>query len=488
MGLSVVLLEKGRHRRFAIGESSTPLANLLLEDIARRYDLPRLAPLSKWGSWQRTYPEIAAGLKRGFSFYRHEFGKPYSPGADRRNQLLVAASPNDRIGDTHWYRADVDHFLYQEALRIGVTCLDEIQLDPPRFNSAAVELCGTRKGESVSLQVRYCFDATGPAGYLSTALGLPMSPFRRMPPTQALYTHFKGVSRLEHEAAGVTQTPPYPIEDAAVHHLFDGGWIWVLHLNNGRTSAGAVLVDALAKELRVSEGADAWNRLLLRLPTLAGPFANACPVEPFRHAPRLSFRYAQVVGDRWALLPSAAGFVDPLLSTGFPLALLGIRRVAEALQTGLETFDFRSRMEDYGRQTLSELDTVERLVASLYASFKNGHRFARLSLLYFAAVSHAETRLRLHPDTYPGDFLMQDHPLFGPASRACFDAAMDPSARDSEFLAQIADALAHIDICGWGDLRKRNWHSVTTGDLVASARLLGASQEGAQEMVSRMEI
>ena len=33
LGYDVVLLERGRHPRFAIGESSTPLANLSLERI-----------------------------------------------------------------------------------------------------------------------------------------------------------------------------------------------------------------------------------------------------------------------------------------------------------------------------------------------------------------------------------------------------------------------------------------------------------------------
>src|SRR5712692_8636542 len=74
LGRSVVLLERGTHPRFAIGESSSPLANLLLEEIADRYDLPRVRPLAKWGSWQRTYPEIGCGLKRGFSFFAHAEG------------------------------------------------------------------------------------------------------------------------------------------------------------------------------------------------------------------------------------------------------------------------------------------------------------------------------------------------------------------------------------------------------------------------------
>src|SRR3979409_2713897 len=101
LGRSVILLEKTRHPRFAIGESSTPLANLLLEELATRYDLPRLLPLTKWGSWQRTYPQIACGLKRGFTFYHHEAGRPFAALPDRSDQLLVAASSNDRIGDTH---------------------------------------------------------------------------------------------------------------------------------------------------------------------------------------------------------------------------------------------------------------------------------------------------------------------------------------------------------------------------------------------------
>jgi FADH2 O2-dependent halogenase len=46
LGLSVALLERGTHPRFAIGESTSPLANLLLEEIARRYDLPKLLPRS----------------------------------------------------------------------------------------------------------------------------------------------------------------------------------------------------------------------------------------------------------------------------------------------------------------------------------------------------------------------------------------------------------------------------------------------------------
>src|SRR2546426_3675941 len=93
LGRSVILLERGRHPRFAIGESSTPLANLLLEELAVRYEFPRLLPLAKWGTWQKTYPEVGCGLKRGFTFYHHSLGAKWSDTSDHRRQLLVAASP-----------------------------------------------------------------------------------------------------------------------------------------------------------------------------------------------------------------------------------------------------------------------------------------------------------------------------------------------------------------------------------------------------------
>ena len=49
-GRRVALIERGRHPRFAIGESSTPLANLLLEELADRYDLPADSPLLEVGN------------------------------------------------------------------------------------------------------------------------------------------------------------------------------------------------------------------------------------------------------------------------------------------------------------------------------------------------------------------------------------------------------------------------------------------------------
>ncbi|HKX26281.1 MAG TPA: FAD-dependent oxidoreductase [Blastocatellia bacterium] len=490
LGRSVVLLERFKHPRFAIGESSTPLANLLLEELATSYDLPRLRPLAKWGSWQQAYPEIACGLKRGFTFYHHAFGRSFAAEADRRDQLLVAASPHDGIADTHWYRPDFDHFLLRRARQAGVIYLDEVMLARPSWRDGEVLLEGERRGEPLSIRARWVIDATGPRGFLSRALEIPEAAPAGLPRTQALYTHFTQVRRwseLEPASAPAPLSPPYPVDDAAVHHVFDGGWIWVLRFNNGITSAGVAATDELAEELRFAEGEAAWTRLLERLPTVREQFGAAVPQLPFIHTRRLSFHSAAMTGDRWVMLPSAAGFVDPLLSTGFPLTLLGIMRLAEAIERDWGSVQFETRLRDYAALTESELTAAERLVAALYASMNDFPLFASISLLYFAAASFTETARRLGRPGVAGSFLMQDHPLFGPASRACLERVkrdLTPAQRE-ELRAQIFRAIEPFDVAGLSDQRRRHWYPVEANDLLDAAGKLGVGRQELEKLLQR---
>src|SRR5438309_1295377 len=111
LGYSVALLERGSHPRFAIGESSTPLADFKLAGIADSFGLGWLKPFAKYGTWKATYPNVRCGLKRGFSFFRHEPGRTFAPHKSNANLLLVGANPDDARGDTHWFRADFDAHL-----------------------------------------------------------------------------------------------------------------------------------------------------------------------------------------------------------------------------------------------------------------------------------------------------------------------------------------------------------------------------------------
>ena len=244
IGRTVVLVERGRHPRFAIGESSTPLANLLLEELADRYDLPQIRVFSKWGTWQRSRPDVGGGLKRGFTFFFHQPGEPFGDDREHDRQLMVAASPHDDIGDTHWYRPDFDQNLVREAEAAGAIYLDDTAIDRVAFDGDGATLDGTRLGQPVRISASFVVDASGPRGFLSRALDLDAPPLRWLPPTQGLYTHFENVTRwdvLRPDAAR-----PYPADDAALHHVFPGGWIWMLRFANGITSAGAALTDDAA--------------------------------------------------------------------------------------------------------------------------------------------------------------------------------------------------------------------------------------------------
>jgi len=485
-GRSVVMLERGRHPRFAIGESSTPLANLLLEELAERWDLPHLRPLCKWGSWRRAYPDLACGLKRGFSFFRHENGRTFADGPEHARQLLVAASPHDQIGDTHWYRADVDQFLAREAEAAGATLLEETALDAVHWDGDRPLVEGTRAGRSIQVRTSFVVDASGPRGFLHRALRLPEEPLRWMPPTQGLYTHFDGVARWDGLVHG-DAPPPYPVDDAALHHVFDGGWIWVLRFGNGLTSAGAALTDARANGLRPADGAAAWDRLLGELPAVGAQFETARAVLPFVHSPRLAFRSGVVCGPRWALLPSGAGVIDPLLSTGFPLTLLGIARLAEILDAHWNRPTLEDRLREYSRETLVELDATERLVAALYATMSDFELFKRLALLYFAAASFSETARRLgRPERAPG-FLLCGHARFGTESAACAEGALARPSGDQRrrLIERIERAIAPFDVAGLGDRRRRDWYPVRSDDLLAAAPLMGATEEELRRLLVR---
>jgi tetracycline 7-halogenase / FADH2 O2-dependent halogenase len=471
-GYSVLLLERGKHPRMVIGESSTPLANLLLEQLAVRYHLPAIQPLAKWGSWQRAYPHVACGLKRGFTFYHHDLGIEDKPDPDHLHQLLVAASPHDEIADTHWYRADFDSFLVDQAQGLGVDYLDEARITDVVEGQGEIRFNVMKDGQTVEFRAGFAVDATGPRGVLHRTLQLPDASFPDYPVTQALYSHFSDIRRPggSMETDG-RQPPPYPSEDAAVHHVFDGGWIWVLRFNNGMTSAGVAATEEASIRLNLREGEAAWWRLIDSIPTLREQFVTARAEVEFTFVPQLALMTSRICGDRWAMLPSAAGFIDPLLSTGFPLTLLGIVRLAEILDNHWGSSSFSSELESYATQTREELLATSRLIGSLYANMNNFRVFKAISLLYFASASYSETARRLGKPHLAQSFLLQNDSVFGPVCKHLLQRARSlTSEQESTLLVQdILRAIEPFDVAGLGNPNRSSWYPVDAEDLLRSA-------------------
>jgi FADH2 O2-dependent halogenase len=474
-GKSVLLVERQKHPRFVMGESSTPLANLLLEEIALRHDLPRLLPLCKWGTWQATYPSIGCGLKRGFSFYHHgPGGHPWAHDDARSRELLVAASPSDAVADTHWYRPDFDAFLFREAASMGAEALEETTLEAPEFGPAGVRVTGRGPSGSFKAHARWLFDATGPRGYLHRALGLGEVNPQGYPSTEAVFGHFADVERWEAVHAPVG-TVPFQPDDAALHHVFDDGWTWILRFNNGLTSAGFARRTVPG---RVTNAGEAWAGWLRRSADVARCFAHAVPTRPLAHIPRLSFRTSRASGPGWLMLPIAAGFVDPLLSMGFPLTLLGLVRIGEAWDRGGDM-----DLDSLGEETIRDLDAAFGMVGALYRAMPDFDVFRDLLLFYFTAAIWSETARRLgKPGRAPG-FLLRGMPRFADGMReavACAATGNGAQVRD-----RVRSVVEDLDLAGMLDESRRHRHGCDAGILMANAWRLDATPGEMQAMLAR---
>jgi FADH2 O2-dependent halogenase len=218
--------------------------------------------------------------------------------------------------------------------------------------------------------------------------------------------------------------------------------MWVLRFNNGITSAGfaeAVGSETVRSIDLVTDPAKAWNAFLERFPSIGKQFAEAQPIRPWTVTEPLAFRTGRCVGHRWAQLPMAAGFVDPLFSTGFVLSLLGIDRLARALEAGCP----EGALAAYEADTLADLDATARLIGGAYRVLGEPDAFEALTMLYFASASFSETALRLgKPHLAPG-FLLRGHPRMGPALQSLLaDAGRQPVVRGAAAVGEQRRLLA----------------------------------------------
>jgi FADH2 O2-dependent halogenase len=322
-------------------------------------------------------------------------------------------------------------------------------------------------------------------------LGLPDHGFAGYPGTQTLFSHFEGVRRTDDlpdfggRAPGGAR-PPYPADDAALHHVFDGGWMWVLRFAHGVTSAGVAVTDQFAQELRIGEGESAWRRVLDRFPSIRRQFEEAVALRPFDVQARLSYRAGVAAGSRWAMLPSAAAFVDPLFSTGFPMTLLGIERLGRLMERGLfagtHTAEHTAGLEAYARDTVREGDHTARFIAGCYAAFPRFDLFAAYSMFYFAAASYAEAARRLGSDGAGLGFLGAARDGFAGALTRLSPAVESP-ADPGSYARLVAEAIDPLNVAGLCRSEQANWYGIHNADLLAGAGKLGVSSAEVERLL-----
>ena len=475
IGYSVVLLERGSHPRFAIGESSTPLANLSLERIAVRYGLGDCYALATHGRWLERFPRIRRGLKRGFTFYRHHPGQAFQNCGLDSERLLVAASPDDEIADSHWFRADVDAHFVDQAVAAGVDYFDNIELTRSTFSTSGARLEGNRRGEPVILDAAFVIDASGPGGFLARQLSLASGLERTRTRAALVFSHFDGVRLMQDTVPGLPEGP-YPEDWAAVHHLIDEGWMYSLRFDHGTTSAGFLLSSGALQSLEQARTADPgqlWQTLLARYPTIGELFADATPTMPIAFRPLIQHRLTLAAGERWLLMPHAFAFVDPLFSTGIAWSLRAVERIGLMFEAafGSSRVPSAADLDRYSTTLAAEGDQIDQLVAGAYEAMTHFDLFCAQAMLYFAAVSFAEASQRLLPDDsvawrgflgvrdpvleqLPRESLMRLDAIF--AGR---DGGVSTPKR-KEFVQWINHAIRPRNVAGLGDPKYRNLYPV----------------------------
>ncbi len=517
-GLEVALVERTRHPRFALGESSTPLAALALERLAARFDLPDLHHLAAYGRWLRHHPTLRRGKKRGFTFFRHQPHQPFSDHEDAsedrhrdrhrkpHGRLLVAASPNDALADCHWLRADVDRHLVERAQAEGVAYFDETDVREVDRSGSQTALRGVRQGQPFAIAARHVVDGTGPSGLIAGAAGVGHRPSAEsLLASSLLYTHveslppFADIARARHadgrahEASGTESTlGPYPDDQAAVHHILDEGWMYQLPFDHGIASVGLLLADpsnggrrhgaaqrAPIQPTTAPDPAAIVDSVLARYPSLAEQFETARAVRPWKMVSRLQYRRTRAAGPGWFLLPHTFAFVDPLFSTGMAWSLLAVERLADVL-TGRA-----GDADGYARLLVHEADAIERLIATAYQARHDFARFVAVTFLYFAAVSFEEVRQRLLPagpgqvpDAWRGFLGTHEasrRQLFTDAHRRLQNLGTDGAAT-AGFEDWVRMSIAPFNVAGLANPKRRNRYPLDLDELVRCADRLGLSR------------
>jgi FADH2 O2-dependent halogenase len=249
-------------------------------------------------------------------------------------------------------------------------------------------------------------------------------------------------------------------------------------------------------------GADApalWNTLLRRYPTIDRLFADATPTMPITLHPRVQHRLTRAAGDRWALMPHAFAFVDPLFSTGIAWGLRAVERLALAFESSRP----RRRIPDprvlvrYEAALTAEADQIDLMVAGAYEAMAHFDLFAAQAMLYFGTVSFAELRQRLVPEDGAAwnGFLGVGDPALESLPRESLRRlrritrgqgnAGDAHQRTA-FAAWMESAIAPRNVVGLADPQRRNLYPVDLDTLIDRHALLGLSRDELMESLPRL--
>jgi flavin-dependent dehydrogenase len=321
-GRSVVVFERERFPRFHIGESLLAFSMKAFTRMGLHEKFQRAGFMKKFGG------EIfSACSETGTKFY---FKDAYLSQAEHAYQVT---------------RGDFDKVLLEHAAENGAEVHEETAVEQVEFTSDGATLmvgsarCADRVRAGLALpqrsvptvngdnnrreiRARYLIDASGRNSVLGNKFGIKKNYDHLQ--KLSIFAHYDGVSRVE----GI---------DGTLTALIRGidRWFWIIPLTPERTSIGVVLDNDVFRKSKLS-AEDFLERALAEQPIIAKRMTNARRVSKVYVATDFSYRSTKLHGDRWLLAGDAAGFIDPIFSSGVFLAIFSGEQCADVLNAVLD--------------------------------------------------------------------------------------------------------------------------------------------------------
>jgi flavin-dependent dehydrogenase len=325
-GWKVAIFEKEQFPRFKIGESLLPGSLCTFERMGVKEKIDRADVVVKHGGKILSACGTRTNRFLFSNVFRCKYPTAYQVERSRFDQILL-----DHAAETGC------------EVRQGVKVTDFVcAQDGVTIRTATGEFCG-----------RYLIDCSGRNALVGTHFNLR----RNYPELRkfSLYAHFEGVDRQ-------------PGIDGTLTQMVRGRdrWFWIIPITATKTSIGVVLDAHTFKRMKLSPEA-AFQQILLENPKVTEQMPNARRVTEVHATGDFSFRNKCFTGDRWVLAGDAAGFIDPVWSSGVFIAVLSGEKAADMLDRVLQHPERRAlEFKRYERHLGRVMDLYLRLVNSWY--------------------------------------------------------------------------------------------------------------------------
>ena len=337
----VVVFEREKFPRFHIGESLLPFSVGTFDRLGVREKLDQTF-MPKFGG------EITAACgTKGVKFY---FKDGFRSQRDRAYQVT---------------RSEFDKLLLDHSRENGVEVREQTEVTKLEFADDRVKIdIEMSDGARSTIDARYLLDCSGRQTILGSLFNLKKTYDHLQ--KFSVFAHYDNVERL-------------PGKDATLIRMVRGldRWFWTIPLTETRTSVGVVMDTATFRATKLAPQA-ALEKFIAEQPLMVERMKKATLVSPIYSAGDFSYRNTRLAGDRWLLAGDAAGFIDPVFSSGVFLAIMSAEQAADTLEEVLRDESKRARsFNKYSRTVNRIMDIYLTFVNSWY---RNGKEFLEVFL------------------------------------------------------------------------------------------------------------